>query len=55
MWIVSIEASDELLIGTPLSVAKARTLIVPPDGQNIEAKAIDDMQGTPWQPSTQHR
>ena len=26
-----------------------------PDGQRFEAKAIDEMQGTPWRPSTLHQ
>ena len=46
VWIGSIEASYEHLIGNPLGVIKARTLTTLPDGQRFEAKAIDEMQGT---------
>ena len=54
VWIGSIEAPDEHLMGTPLGVIKARALIALPDGQRFEAKAIDEMQGTPLRPSTKH-
>ena len=33
VWIGSIEASDEHLIGTPLDVVKASAVIALPDGQ----------------------
>ena len=55
MWIGSVEASDEHLIGIPLGVVKARAVSAPPDGQMFEATAIGEMQGTPWRPSTKHR
>ena len=34
---------------------KARAVIALPGGQRFEAKAMDEMQGTPWRPSTKHR
>ena len=55
VWIGSIQASAEHLIGIPLCVVKATALSALPDGQRFEAKAIDEMQGAPWRPSTQHQ
>ena len=55
MWTGSREASDEHLIGAPPGVLKARTVTALPEGQRLEAKAIDEMPGTPWRPSTEHR
>ena len=43
------------MIGTTLGVIKGRAVASPPDGQRFEAKAIEEMQGTPWRPSTRHR
>ena len=55
MWIGSNDASDEHLSGTPLGVVRARAVIALPGGQRFEAKAIDEMQGTPRRPSNKHR
>ena len=55
VWIGSIEASDEHLIGTPLGVVKARAVTALPDRQRFEAMAIADTQGTPCRPPTKHR
>ena len=55
VWIGFMEASDEHLIGTLLGVVKPRGVTALPGGQRFEAKAIDEMQGTPWRPSTVHR
>ena len=53
VWIGSIEASDVHLIGTPL--VKASGVTAQPERQRFEAKAVGEMQGTPWRPSTNHR
>ena len=55
VWIGSIEAAAEHLVGTPLGAGKARAVTALPDGQRFEAKAIDEKQGTPWRPPTEHR
>ena len=51
----SIEASDEHLIGTRLGAVEASDVTALPDGQSFEVKAIDEMEGTPWRPSTEHQ
>ena len=48
----SIDASDEHLIGTLLGVIKVKDATALPDVPRFEAKAIDEMQGTPWRPPT---
>ena len=55
VWIGSIEASDDHMIGTPRGVVKPTTAIARPDAQGFEGKAIDAMQGTPWRLSSKHR
>ena len=55
VWIGSMENSDEHLIGTPLGVVKARAVTALPEEQRFNASAIDELQGTPWRPSTKHK
>ena len=52
-WVGSIPASDVRL--GPLGVVKASARTALPEQQRFEAKALDDMQATPWRPSTKHR
>ena len=55
VWIGSIEASDETLDWNPAGCVKARAVTALSDGQVFEAKAIDEMQGSPWPPSAKYR
>ena len=45
VWIRSIEAPDDHMIGTPRAAVKPTTATALPDGQGLEGKAIDVMQG----------
>ena len=52
-WDGSISASDVRL--GPLGVVKASARTSLPERWRFEAKSLDEMQGTPWRPSTKHR
>ena len=55
VWIRFIEAADEHLIGTPRGVIKAPAVTTLPEQPRFDAKAVDEMQGTPWRPSDKHQ
>ena len=55
VWLGSIEASDEHLLGTELGVIKARAVKAAHEDQRFDGKAIENIKGTPWQPSTKHK
>ena len=55
MWLGSIETSDEHIVGTELGVIKARAVASVSGDKRFDGKAIEDMKGTPWKPSTKHK
>ena len=54
VWLGTIETSDEHIVGTDLGVIKCRGVAPLPESQRFDAKALEDMKGTPWRPSTKH-
>ena len=55
VWLGSILTSDEHMIGTPLGVVKARSVTTLSEDERFDAKALEEMRGTPWKPSTRHK
>lgn len=54
VWMGTVEWSDEHIIGTKLGVIRSRVISQLPDGQRYDAMHSDEVQGTPWKPSTKH-
>ena len=54
VWLGSIETSDEHLVGTDLAVVKCRAVDTLAEDKRFDEKAVVEMKGTPWKPSTMH-
>ncbi|MCP2504859.1 MAG: hypothetical protein NLN65_06160 [Candidatus Poseidoniaceae archaeon] len=54
IWLGSVERSDERLVGTDLGVIKCRAVAPLSEDKRFDARALENMKGKPWRPSTKN-